>query len=380
MTQETSVDRIREFLGRLTRQARSSLLTEIERKQLYGEDISGSALILAELRAEFRCGGEPNNRIGNPSRHFFKPIEALFVDRSPERTNSGQISRGSLSPIWEWINHLFLPAMAREYCDTMKAAVVSGHSQQASHIAAGFQSKVVKSLEATLASEEGIKSAQIGLGQYTSSRGAIDDLRKVLAALQVRDAAAALSAGLPPKIDHFEGEALTKVQALLDAFVAKHPEGLPFGLTIVMKRLKQPWQLAQLAIHASRSRAADHIAATRYAPAVSMVLDHLDEQHLILKQALKSSRVEAAKEILTNIYDIEDQLRDRISRLDKSDWGKRLDDFMAALAVDLEAEFRTLPRDTHHVLEALAHRRQTGLLHYLSRKGRDALAGSRLFP
>jgi hypothetical protein len=380
MTQETSIDRVREYLKRLTPLARSSLLTEIERMQLYGEDISGSALILAELRAEFRKGGETHDRLGNPSRHFFKPIEALFVDRPPERANSGQISRGSLSPIWEWINHGLLPAMARDYCETMKAALIAGQSQNVSQIATGFQSKVVKSLEGALASKEGLQSAQLGLGQYTSSRASITDLKKIVTALRIRDAIAVFSNALPPKIEHFQGEALTRVQALLDAFVAKHPEGLPFAMTIVMKRLKQPWQLIQLPIQASYSRAADHIAATRYAPAVSMVLDHLDERHWVLKQALKNSRIETAKEILTDIYDIADQLRDGIAQLDRSEWGKRLDDFTAALAVELNTEYQTLTGDIHgihHVLEGIERRRPgAGLLHHLLSKGRDALAGS----
>ena len=380
--QATSLDRIREYLARLTPQARSNLLADIERMQLYGENISGSALILAELRAEFRKGGESNDRLGNPSRHFFKPLEALFVDRPPELATAGQISRGSLSPIWEWINHSLLPAMARDYNESMKKALIADQLQQASQIAAGFQAKVVKSLEGALASEEGVKSAQSGLGQYTSSRGSLLDLKKILSALRIRDAIAALSNALPPKIEHFEGETLTRVQALLEAFIAKHPEGLPFALVIVMKRLKQPWQLAQLAIQASYSRAADHIAATRYAPAVSMVLDHLDERHGVLKQALKSSRVETAKEILTEIYDIEYQLHEGIARLDKSDWGKRLDDFMAALAVELKGEYRTVTadihgNDIHHVLEGIERRRPgAGLLHHLLSKGRDALAGS----
>jgi hypothetical protein len=381
MTQETSVDHIREYLQRLTPQARSSLLTEIERMQLYGEDISGAALILAELRAEFRKGGETNNRIGNPSRYFFQPIEALFVDRPPERTNAGQISRGSLSPIWEWINHELLPTMARDYCEAMKEALVAGHSQKASQLAARFQSKVVTSLQGALASEEGVKSAQAGLAQYTSSRASMNDLRKVLAALRISDAIIAFSASLPPSIDHFGGEALAKIQALLDGFVAKHPEGLAFALTIVMRRLKRPCELAQLAIQASFSRTADHIAETRYAPAVSMVLDHLDERHGILKQALKSNRVETAKEILSDIYDIEYQLHEGIARLDKSDWGKRLDDLMAALAVELNGEYQTVTgdihgNDIHHVLEGIERRRPgVGLLHSLWWKGRDALAG-----
>ena len=112
------------YLGHLTSHARSSLLVEIERMQMYDEDISGFEIVLAELRAEFRKSGETHNRIGNPSRYFFKPIEALFVDRSPERANSGQISRGSLSAIWEWINQDLLPSMARDYCEQMKQLIV----------------------------------------------------------------------------------------------------------------------------------------------------------------------------------------------------------------------------------------------------------------
>jgi hypothetical protein len=375
IAQETSLDRSREYLGRLTPQARSSLLTEIERMQLYGEDMSGFATILAALRAEFRHGDEPSNRTGNSSRHFFKPIEELFVDRSPERTTAGQISRGSSSAIWEWINHTLLPALAREYCETMRGLLVANNLTRAKLVTDGFQSKVVKFLEGALASKDGMKSVQLGLGQYTSCRASMSDVPKILSALQARDAISNLSEALPPKVDDFEGEALIKVRTLLDAFLARHPRALPFALTIVMKRLKHPWQLAHLAIHASRSRTAEDVAATRYAPSVAMVLDHLDDRRWLLKQALKDNRVETAREILGDIYDTEYQLHDRIARLDNSDWGKRLDDFMAALAGDLEAEFRTLPGDTHHVLEGLAHRRHGGLLHYLSQKGRKALAG-----
>jgi hypothetical protein len=380
MTRETSADHIREYLARLSPQARSSLLTEIERMQLYGEDISGSELILAELRAEFRKSGEANNRMGNPSRQFFKPIEALFVDRASEKANAGQISRGSLSPIWEWISHAFLPAMARDYCQAMTKALVGGHSREAGQIAEAFQSKVVKSLQGALNSAEGEKSAARGLGRYTSSHACINDLRKLLAALQIREAIAALGAELAPKIDHFEGEALAKVQALLEAFAAGNPQGVPFALTIVMKRLERPWQIALLAVRASRSRTASDVATSRYAIAVSMALDHLDDRRRLLSEALGSNRVESAKEILIDIYDIEYHLHEWIARLDQSEWGKRLEECMAALAADLDAEYHTLPGDVHddhlhHVLEGIERRRPAaGLMHHLWLMGRNALA------
>ncbi len=376
-----SPDRIREYLARLSPGARASLLTELERLQLYGEDITAFAPILAALRAEFRKSGETHNRLGNPSRHFFQPIEALFVDRAPEKANAGQISRGSLSPIWEWINQELLPTMARDYCEKMTKALVSGHSGEVSQIAEGFRAKVVKSLQGTLATAEGTKSAEHGLGKYTSSHACMSELSKMLAAMLMREGIAALGQALPAKIDHFGGAPLLRAQTQLDAFVAKHPQGLPFGLTVVMRRLEQPWQIALLAVQASNSKAAEDISRTRYGAAVSMVLDHLDDRRFALRQALKASRIEVAKEILAEIYDIEDQLHGWIARLDESGWGSRLEEFMAALAADLNAEYHTLPGDDvhgdlHHVLEGIERRhRRAGLLHSLWLKGRDAVAG-----
>ena len=287
VSNEIQGDRIRKYLGHLTSQARSSLLVEIERMQMYDEDISGFEIILAELRAEFRKSGEKQNRIGNPSRYFFKPIEALFVDRSPERANSGQISRGSLSAIWEWINHGLLPSMARDYCEQMKQVIVRDNQDEAKLIVAGFQSKVIKTIEGYLTSERGIADVRTGLGKYTGSRASFDDLMKILLALRLRDAIVAFNDALPPKVDNFDDDALSRIRGLLDGFVAKHPEAMPFALTMVTKRLKVPWQLARLATKAARSKNAAEIAATRYAISIPMVLDHLDDQRIHLNHALE---------------------------------------------------------------------------------------------
>jgi hypothetical protein len=111
-----------------------------------------------------------------------------------------------------------------------------------------------------------------------------------------------------------------------------------------------------------------------------MALDHLDDKRMALNHALKSNRVPIAKDILIEIYDIEYALRVRIDRLEKSDWGRRLDDLMAAVAADLQTEFQTLPEEIHHVLGSRTlhrHRSAPRLLAYLAQKGRDALTGGR---
>ncbi|MBR1250759.1 hypothetical protein JQ609_28040 [Bradyrhizobium sp. AUGA SZCCT0169] len=373
---EIQADRIRKYLGHLTSHARSSLLVEIERMQMYDEDISGFEIILAELRAEFRKSGETHHRIGNPSRYFFKPIEALFVDRSPERANSGQISRGSLSAIWEWINQDQLPSMARDYCEQMKQLIVKDIPDEARLIVAGFQSKVVKTIEGLLGSEQGVADVRRALGQYTGSRASFDDLKKILLALRLRDAIVAFDEALPSKVDDFDGEALSRIRGHLDNFAAKHPEAMPFALTMVTKHLKEPWQLARLATRSARSKNAAEIAATRYAISIAMVLDQLDDQRIALSHALKRNRISIARDILTDIYDIEYALRSSIDRIDQTDWGRKLDAVMAAVASDLKAELQTLPGNLHHVLASHTlhrhHAEPVGLA-FLVQKGRNLI-------
>jgi hypothetical protein len=352
------------------------LLADIERIQLYGEDVPGSDLILAELRAEFRRDGESHSRAGNPSRHFFKPIEDLFVDRPSERTNSGEISRGSLSAIWQWINQFLLPTMARDYCEKMTELIVRNNPREIALLAGGFQSKVVKSLEGFLSSDEQIEAARLGLGKYTSSRASYDDLTKVMSALRVRDAIVAFSDALPAKLNPFEGEPVARLRGQLKAFAAKHPGALPFALTIVAKRLKPQWQLVRLATDIARGKSAADIAATPYGMTVGMVLDRLDDKRMALNQALKSNRVAIAKELLAEIYDIEHALRSRITGLDKSDWGQRLDELMAAVAAGLAAEIKSLPESTRHVLASSSlhrHHEAWGRLASLIDKGRGLI-------
>jgi hypothetical protein len=139
--------------------------------------------------------------------------------------------------------------------------------------------------------------------------------------MQAREAIAAFSEALPSSVDNLEGEPLAKVRGLLDAFAAKHPEAMPFALTILAKRLKTPWQLIRLATKMARSKSAKDMAATRYAISIPMVLDLLDDKRMLLDHALKSNRVQIAKDILTEIYDIEYALRVRIDNLDKSRLG-----------------------------------------------------------
>ena len=370
-------DRIQEFLQRLTPMTRGNLLTELERLETCGDEMPGSAEILAKLRAEFRKDGSPQNRAGNPSRYFFAPLEQLLVDGAPEHANSGRIQRGSLVTIWEWINRDLLPTMARDYVQKIEESIGTNNQREARQVASTFQTKVVKYLENTLGSPDGANQTRAKLATYTASHAAYDDLAKILCVLRARDALAKFNEALPASIARFDDARVSKITALLDALGKTHADAVPFGLAMVAERLKAPWQLIRLATKAAPSKNAADIAATPYAVAVSMVLDRLDDMRTALRFALKTERVFVAKQILTDIYDMEYALQVRIDLLDQSDWGERLGNLMSAIAVLVEAEVKRFPDKIGHILGSRrlhSHQSLAGRMTYLAWKGRDALS------
>jgi hypothetical protein len=371
-------DRIQEFLRRLTPLARANLLIELERLELCGSEIPGSADILARLRAEFRNDGSTQNRAGNPSRYFFAPLEPLLVDGAPEHANSGRILRGSLAPVWEWISRDLLPTMARDYAKAINELIAANNQREARQVAATFQTKIVKYLENTLGSVDGADQTRGKLATYTASQAAYGDLTKMLCVLRARDALAKFSDALPATIKKFDDARVAKVAALLDAFGKKHAEALPFALALVAKRLRTPWQLIRLATKAAPGKNAADIAATPYAIAVSMVLDRLEDNRSALRVALRNNRVMVCREILTDIYDTEYALQVRIDLLDQSDWGARLHHLMNAIAALVQAEVSRFPVNIGHVLGSRSlhsHQSLAGRLTYLAWKGRDAVSG-----
>lgn len=374
-------DRIHEFLKRLTPVTRGSLLTELERLEVCGAEIPGAAPVLEKLRAEFRKDASATGRAGAPSRLFFAPLEPLLIDADPDHANSGRISRGSLSPIWEWISRDLLPTMARDYAFGLNKLIAADNQREAQRVVDAFQTKVIKSLENMLRSPDAAAQVRGRLAAYTSSRSVYPDIGKILCVLRARDALAKLNDGLPVSIEEFSEPQVAKVTALLKVFEKQHTDAVPFALALVAKRLKVHWQLIRLASTAAASKNAADLAATPYAITVSMVLDHLEDRRSALRIALKNNRVLVAKEILTEIYDTEFALRVRIDLLDEAEWGQRLLDLIDTTVLLVEAEVHRFPDNVGHVLGSLRRGNQSfsRRLAHLAWKGRDTLAGGAAF-
>jgi hypothetical protein len=374
-------EHLKQYLQQLTPQVRGRLLSELERLHLLGQDVPHSDELIALLRGEFRNTGQSHYRVGNPSRHFFQLLEPVLVSGPPERANSGQIARGSLGPIWSLIAEKLLPSMASDYIETAKRTIAANKQAEAQSNAAAFRKKVLTYLDGVLGSAGGAAGVRAELKAYTSSNASFDDLIKVLHVIRADQLLLQFAAALPPKIPEFDGPCFLKVVDLLNALKAKDPKAVPFALTITAARLAKPWQLIHLATKFARGRAAAKVAETPYGLAVSMVLDGLDQRRLTLVEALKANRIAPAKEILTEIYQIEDAVRARID-LGTSEWSNRLDGLMAAINAALDAEINAIDVDHHnlrHTLESARSRSGQSWTECLSRiikKGQAALVGS----
>jgi hypothetical protein len=369
-------ERIRRYLQVMTVQARGNLLAELERLEVCGNGLPGGTALLATLRAEFRDKGQSTVRVSSPSRYFFEPLAPLLVDGAPEHANIGRIQRGSLAAIWAWITQNLLPAMATDYTDGMKKYILADKKREIQQAAEAFQSKVMRYLEGMFASPAGIAQIHAGLAIYTSSPTAFDDLSKMLVIFGSRDALAAFNGALPLKIEEFEGEQFRAVLDSLNVFKASHPSALPFALTMVAKRLKKPWQLVRLATKSASGKDVADIASVPYAITVSMALDRLDDKRVVLSNLLKQPQVLIAKDTLAEIYDIESALQARLDGIGKSDWGRRLNKSMKAVAAVVNAEVSSFPKDVRHILGSPTlhrHDNPVGPLTYLAWKGRDAL-------
>jgi hypothetical protein len=370
------VDRIWEFLQRLSPLTRSCLLTELERLEMCGVDMPGTADLQARLRAELRPDGP--NEAPTPSKYFFAPLEPLLVSSAPEHANTGRIARSALTPIWEWINRDLLPIMARDYEDQMKRLIASNKPRDAQQTASIFQTKVAKSLEGNLASPDGAERARAKLAAYTASPTVYADLVKIMGALRARETLAGFSKALPERIQKFDDAKVAKITALLDGFRKKDPNAVPFALALVAGRLKTPRELIRLATKPARSRRATDVAATPYAISVSMVLDQIDDKRIALRVALKKNRVVDARDILADIDNSEAAIQAGIRELAVSEWGARLRSIRAAIVADVEVEVSRFPDEIGHILQ-MRNGHGNGLLSGLVGKSRDAISDSAAF-
>src|SRR3984957_8387798 len=126
---QTSTERLRDYLAQLPPQAQALLMREFERAIERGEDLAVANFVLEQLRKIVRgADEEARPRTDDPARLLFRPLEPVLVEsRVPVRP--GQIRRSSLLPVWQWLNRDGAPDQAREFDATLARMRETGSSQ-----------------------------------------------------------------------------------------------------------------------------------------------------------------------------------------------------------------------------------------------------------
>jgi hypothetical protein len=337
------VEQLRQYLRQLSPAARASLIAELERSLLSGADIPGGDLVLQEVRRAVRESGEQAPRIGSPARHFFRSLEPFLVDDTPAHKHQGRIARASLEPIWAWIGRDLMPTAAKSYADDISDALIAGNGAACEQLTRGFQDRVADQIERALALAHDDEKARRRLSGQVGTIRALDDLHDLAQILKAREPLAFIGDRLPGHIRNLADVQLDAVKSLLDAPAVRGPGVLPYALIVVMSRLAAPWQLIRIATKAAKSDDAARVAATPYAPAVSIVLTEIERMVHELQVDLRRGGNVAVTSLLKCIHDAARGLRTELDLTVDSPWSRQLAAARAEIASLLKAEIESAP-------------------------------------
>jgi hypothetical protein len=343
------VERLRQYLRGLSSEARTLLMTELERGLLRGEDMTGAELVLQELRRDARDNARPK-RPGNLARLFFQPLEPLLVDDSATHNHPGRIARVVLEPMWEWICRDLMPGEAKAVTEQVARAFDDGDTERAEQLAHGFQDRAAVRIEEALAATRSDDKARRKLAGQIGTPRALQDATAVLIVIKARRTLAAFGTQLPNHIKSLDDSNIASVKAMIDSLVARDPKLFVFVLVMTMSRLAAPWQLIRLATRAAGGDNASRIAETPYAVTVDIVLAEIQRLISELKAELRSGQGLAVGALLKSIHDAARGVRSEINFSYESPWARGLAALRTQVSDLLKGEIETLPGRVRRLL------------------------------
>ncbi len=333
------------------------LVAELELALLRGEDISGSELVLQELRHLVRAAAQPVPRIGDAARRFFMPLEPFLTDGPADHKRLGRIARISLEPIWQWICRDLMPAEANAFSADINRALLAGDGVKVEQMTRALHDRSIQHMNAAIAALESDEKARRRFSVQVGTPRAVEDVTTLARILAIRDVLGDAARRLPDQFRMFEIEHVHQVKALFDTIAAEQSSTsassqrsdiLLYGLIITSNRLAAPWQVLRLATYAAETDETAKIAATPYAVAVKIVLSDMEFAVSELRSELKLGRPVAA--LLKTIHDGARGMRTEIDLSADSPWSRRLASIRSAVANMLTGEIETTPGRVRRLL------------------------------
>jgi hypothetical protein len=349
-----NAEKLREYLRVLKPEARAMLIAELERGVLRGDSPPGTDLVLEELRSTLRSAEKVApaavpERIGNPQRLFFAPVEPFLVDDAPEFDHQGRIARASLAAMWEWICRDLAPEESKAYVEEAKKYLLGGLDAQAEAAGGAFQDRVVQLVQAALANARSDDRAKRRMAVQIGTPRAIEDVYRLGTIIRLREPLSTLAARLPITIKSLSDDQLAALKAMLDTTSGQR-DLFVFAAVLVMNRLHAPWQLIRFAIRAANTDDAARIADTTYAFTVNMVLGEIERLVRLLSSDLKRGQAMARPTLIKDIHDAARGLRSEMDLSGDTPWARRLAAVRAEVAGLLKGEIESVPGRVRRLL------------------------------
>ncbi len=355
-----SIERLKNYLAQLPPKSQALLMREFEKAVERGDDDARVAsIVLEQLRLIVRAAdNNDRQRSVEPSRVFFRAIEPFLVEDS-DTLSPGQIRRGSLGQIWNWLAREALPDAVAEF---EEASSVAGPAIEAAlrkvQLAAANAIEQVTSP----ASRDGDQRALSRIG----GTRVIEDLRSVGIVLRNREALDTFAARIAGHVRNLADSQLVSVQTALNIPALQTPQCLPFALAFLRQKMAAPWQVIRLAIAIAGSDDEMRVAATPYGVAVTLVINELSDHIAELRQDIARGRLDSLSHRLKIVHDSLRGLRAELDIRNDSAWGKKLSAIRAETSNILKSEIEVVPGRVRRLLR--------------QRSDKDILAGFQIDP
>ena len=340
---QTSIDRLKDYLGQLPPQAQALLMREFERAIERGEDTAVASLVLEQLRKVARGPGQGTSpRSRDAARLLFRALEPFLVEGNLP-TRPGQIRRASLSPVFQWLARDGAPEQMREYETTL-----------ANDDGGGLEVAIRKLQLAAADAIFKITAPSGGDKQRALTRigppDVIEDLVPIGSVFHARDALDAFGSRVPGFIRVFGDSQIASVSAALNIPTLQTPQLLPFALTMIMQRLTASWQIIRIAIKMAASDDELRVAATPYGIAVTIALHDLFCLASGLRSDIRRGHFANVAENLKSLHDGVRGLRTELDLRNDSTWGKQLASIRADISNTLQSEIESVPGRVRRIL------------------------------
>jgi hypothetical protein len=345
---QTSIERLRDYLARLSPGAQALLMREFERAIERGEDATVANLVLEQLRKIVRSNrDDARPRTDDPARILFRPLEPFLIEGNVA-PRPGQVRRASLLPVWQWLAREATPTLAGELEAALARGPDSGTTPEIEAAAKKLQVAAVEAMQAAAKSAPGVDNRR-ALSRIGPS-DVVEDLLSIAFILQAREAIETLNSRLPSYLRVFNDTQISAVMSAMNVPSLQSPQLLPFALSLVIQRLAAPWQIIRLAIRMASSDDEMRVASTPYGVAVTIALHDLSCLAATLRVDIRRGRFGEVAEHLKTLHDGVRGLRTELDLRNDSSWGRQLASIRADTSSALQSEIDSVPGRVRRLL------------------------------